>query len=278
MRSLFYNWEGLFEYVTLGYAVVATDYAGLGTAGRHAYLDMLSNATDVVNSVPAAHAAVPNLSQRWLVIGHSQGGVSSLGVAQLEGKIKDPNFLGTVALAGASDLEDAMESVSKANVPLLNGLFAFVIYGAKTVYPEFQVGDVLTGKAFTVFSTSVEDGCSSASGAFSAIPANEMLQPHWRENQYIKQYLDRNRPGAQATYGPLLLVGGGDDVIFTPSAGQKVTQRICAAGGQVQRKLYPGLGHDPVVYGSFKDQMDWIEARFAGKPAPNDCSGSPLKQ
>ena len=35
MKSLFYNWEGLYEYVTLGYAIVATDYAGLGTAGRH---------------------------------------------------------------------------------------------------------------------------------------------------------------------------------------------------------------------------------------------------
>jgi hypothetical protein len=31
MKSLFYNWEGLYEYVMLGYAVVATDYAGLGT-------------------------------------------------------------------------------------------------------------------------------------------------------------------------------------------------------------------------------------------------------
>jgi pimeloyl-ACP methyl ester carboxylesterase len=272
MKSLFYNWEGLYEYVTLGYAVVATDYAGLGTPGRHAYLDMLSNATDVVNSVPAAHAAVHDLSQRWLVIGHSQGGVSSLGVAELEGKIKDPNFLGTVALAGASDLQDAMESVSKANVPVLNGLFAFVIYGAKSVYPELQVKDVLTAKALDVFSTSVEDGCSAASGAFATIPANELLLPNWRENQFIKRYLERNRPGAQPTYGPLLLVGGGDDVIFTPPAGDKVTQRICTAGGLAQRKLYPGLGHDPVVYGSLKDQLDWISDRFAGKPAPNDCS------
>jgi alpha-beta hydrolase superfamily lysophospholipase len=272
MKSLFYNWQGLYVYAVLGYAIVATDYAGLGTAGRHAYLDMQTNATDVVNSVPAAHAAVRNLSQRWLVIGHSQGGVSSLGVAQLESKIKDPNFLGTVALAGASDLQDAMESVLKANLTVLNGLFAFVIYGAKTVYPEFQVKDVLTAKALAVYSASVEDGCSAASGAFSAIPANEMLLPNWRENQYIKQFLERNRPGAQPTYGPLLLVGGGDDPIFTPSAGEKVTQRICAAGGQAQRKLYPGLAHDPVVYGSLKDQMEWIDARFAGKPAPNDCS------
>ena len=272
MKSLFYNWEGLYEYVMLGYAVVATDYVGLGTAGRHAYLDMLSNGTDVVNSVPAAHAAVPGLSQRWLVIGHSQGGLSSLGVAQIEGRIKDPNFLGSVALAGASDLQDAFDSVMKVRLPVLNGLVAFWIYGVKTVYPEFQPKDVLTDKALAIFATSVEDGCSAASGAFAALPTNEMLLPDWSRNEYIKKFLERNQPGSQPTYGPLLLVGGGDDVLFTESAGQKIVQRICAAGGHAQRKVYPGLGHDPVVYGSLKDQMGWIAARFAGKPAPNDCS------
>jgi len=272
MKSLFYNWEGLYEYVMLGYAVVATDYVGLGTAGRHAYLDMLSNGTDVVNSVPAAHAAVPGLSQRWLVIGHSQGGLSTLGVAQIEGRIKDPNFLGSVALAGASDLQDAFDSVMKVRLPVLNGLVAFWIYGVKTVYPEFQPKDVLTDKALAIFATSVEDGCSAASGAFAALPTNEMLQPDWSRNEHLKKFLERNRPGSQPTYGPLLLVGGGDDVLFTESAGQKILQRICAAGGHAQRKVYPGLGHDPVVYGSLKDQMDWIAARFAGKPAPDDCS------
>ena len=271
MKSLFYNWEGLYEYVTLGYAIVATDYAGLGTAGRHAYLDMLSNATDVINSVPAAHAAVPSLSQRWLVIGHSQGGLSSLGVAQLESTIHDPNFLGTVALAGASDLQDALDNVLKMKIPVLNGLIAFWIYGVNTVYPEFEPRDVLTDKALTIFSTSVEDGCSASSGAFAALPTGEMLRPDWSANKYIKKFLERNQPGSQPTYGPLLLVGGGDDVLFTESAGQKVLQRICAAGGHAQRRVYPGLGHDPVVYGSLKDQMDWIAARFAGKPAPDDC-------
>ena len=271
MKSLFYNWEGLYEYVTLGYAIVATDYVGLGTTGRHAYLDMLSNATDVINSVPAAHAAAPGLSQRWLVIGHSQGGLSSLGVAQLESTIHDPNFLGTVALAGASDLQNALDNVLKVKAPVLNGLIGFWIYGVKTVYPEFQPRDVLTDKALTIFSTSVEDGCSASSGAFAALPTGEMLRPDWSANKYIKKFLERNQPGSQPTYGPLLLVGGGDDVLFTESAGQKVLQRICAAGGHAQRRVYPGLGHDPVVYGSLKDQMDWIAARFAGKPAPDDC-------
>lgn len=272
MKSLFYNWEGLYEYVMLGYAVVATDYAGLGTEGRHAYLDMLSNATDVVNSVPAAHAAVPDLSKRWIVVGHSQGGLSSLGVAELEDRTKDPNFLGTIALAGASDLQDGIENALKVKLPVLNGLLAFWVFGVKTLYPELDLKEVLTKKAFAIYETSVEDGCSAASGAFAALPTTEILQSGWDKNKYIKQFLARNRPGTQPTYGPLLLVGGGDDILFTESAGAKVFQRLCVAGGQIQRKVYPGLGHDPVVYGSLRDQVDWINDRFAKRPAPSDCS------
>jgi alpha-beta hydrolase superfamily lysophospholipase len=271
MKTLFYNWEGLFEYVMMGYAVVATDYVGLGTEGRHAYIDMLSNGTDVVYSVPAAHAAVPNLSKKWLVIGHSQGGLSSLGVAQLEATLKDPNFLGTVALAGASDLEDSIESAMGTKEPLLNGLVAFWVYGVETVYPQAEIKDILTDKAADLYARSVVDGCAAASGAFAALPMDNMLKPGWRDNRYVRQFLARDQPGMQPVYGPLLLIGGGDDPIFTPSAEKKVLQRLCAKGARVQSNVYPGLSHDPVVYGSFRDQMDWISARFAERQAPTNC-------
>ena len=274
MKSLFYNWEGLYEYVLMGYAVVGTDYAGLGTEGRHAYLDMLSNGTDVIHSVSAAHAAVSTLSEKWLVIGHSQGGLSSLGVAELEGAIKDPNFLGTVALAGASDLEDGIDAVVRARSPALNGLLGFWVFGAKTVYPELELGDILTKKALAIYSASVTDGCSAASGAFAALATDEMLLPGWKDNRYIKQFLARNQPGIQPTYGPLLLVGGGDDILFTESADKKIFQRLCSSGARVQRNLYPGLGHDPVVYGSLRHQLDWIAARFSGEAAPSNCPSS----
>ncbi|MGF6636631.1 hypothetical protein [Paraburkholderia sp. 35.1] len=151
---------------------------------------------------------------------------------------------------------------------------AFWIYGVKTVYPQFEPRDVLTSKALSIYDTSVEDGCSAASGAFAALPTDELLLPGWRENRYVKLFLARNRPGTQPTYGSILLVGGGDDILFTKVAGQKVFDRICAAGGQVQRKLYPGLGHDAVVYGSLKDQLQWITQRFRGNAVPNDCAAS----
>jgi pimeloyl-ACP methyl ester carboxylesterase len=272
MKSLFYNWEGLYEYVLMGYAVVATDYAGLGTEGRHAYLDMLSNGTDVINSVPAARAAVRTLSEKWLVVGHSQGGLASLGVAELEGAIKDRNFLGTVALAGASDLQDGIGAVVSVRLPALNGLVGFWVFGAKTVYPEIEIEDILTKRALAIYNASVEDGCSAASGAFAALPTKELLLPGWENNKYIKQFLARNQPGMQSTYGPLLLVGGGDDILFTESAGGKIFERLCRSGARVQRNVYSGLGHDPVVYGSLREQLGWIAGRFAGVPAPSNCA------
>jgi pimeloyl-ACP methyl ester carboxylesterase len=274
MKSLFYDWEGLYQYVSLGYAVVATDYAGLGAEGRHAYIDMESNATDVVHSLRAARAAVPALGRRWIAIGHSQGGLSVLGVAQLQARIQDPDYLGTVSLAGASDLEDGIDSMLTIAQPVLNGLMAFIVFGAQTVYPQLDARELLTEQSLPVYSKSVEAGCSASSGAFAAVAPAQMFRPGWKDNVAMRRFLDRNRPGLRPARGPLLLIGGGDDVLFTPDAAQKVHRRYCDAGLRVQRKVYPGLSHDGVVLGSLKDQMAWIAQRFAGVPAPSDCAGA----
>jgi len=272
MKSLFYDWEGLFQYVSLGYAVVATDYAGLGTEGRHAYIDMESNASDVIHSVRAARAAAPALGRRWIAIGHSQGGLSVLGVAQLEARILDPDYLGTVSLAGASDLEDGIDSMLAIGQPVLNGLMAFIVYGAQTVYPQLDPRELLTSESLPVYSSSADEGCSAASGAFAAVATSQMYKAGWKQDPNMRRFLERNRPGLLPARGPILLIGGGDDVLFTPTAGRKVHRRFCDAGVRVQYKVYPGLSHDAVVLGSLKDQMAWIGQRFAGVPAPDDCA------
>jgi len=124
-----------------------------------------------------------------------------LGVAELEFKIKDPNFLGTVVLAGASDLEDGIASVSKTKLPMLNLLVGFWIFGLKTLYPQLNLEDVLTDKALAVYNTSVQEGCSAASGAFAALATDDVLRPGWEKNQYVTEFLARNRPGELPTYG-----------------------------------------------------------------------------
>jgi pimeloyl-ACP methyl ester carboxylesterase len=272
MRSLFYNWEGLYEYVMLGFAVVATDYAGLGTEGRHAYLDMLGNGADVIYSVPAARAAVANLSSNWVVVGHSQGGLSALGAAQLEAARKDLGYLGTVALAGASDLEDLIDAGLAAKASILNGLLAFVVYGVQTVHPQLTTETVLTSTAAKQYSEFVTDGCSAASGAFAALPADGIYRPTWKQNPAVQMSLEQTRPGVRPARGPLLLVTGGADPMFTATSSKIVAERLCSIGERVQRSVYPGLGHDPLVYGSLTEQIEWIKGRFSGAPAPSNCS------
>jgi hypothetical protein len=39
-------------------------------------------------------------------------------------------------------------------------------------------------------------------------------------------------------------------------------------GSTVEYKKYPGLDHDSLVFGSFRDQVRWVRDRFEGKPLP----------
>jgi pimeloyl-ACP methyl ester carboxylesterase len=88
----------------------------------------------------------------------------------------------------------------------------------------------------------------------------------------LQKVLARNRPGVQPVRGPLLLITGGADILFTPAACQKVSARLCGSGARVQRSVYPGLGHYPLVYGSLREQIAWITRRISGEPAPSSCN------
>ena len=98
-RDLSYGWNGLFLYPLLGYAVVATDYAGLGGPGVHQYMWSRAQGNDVAYSVPAARAAVPSLGPTWVGIGHSQGGYAVLRVPNIDAESARAGYLGSVVIA-----------------------------------------------------------------------------------------------------------------------------------------------------------------------------------
>lgn len=57
MKDVYYGTEGLFPMVQVGFAVVAVDYAGLGTEVPHEYTTLAAQANDVINGVAAARPA-----------------------------------------------------------------------------------------------------------------------------------------------------------------------------------------------------------------------------
>ncbi|HZU62362.1 MAG TPA: lipase family protein, partial [Novosphingobium sp.] len=71
-------------WLARGYAVIASDYAGLGTPGVHPYLQYRSEGLSILDGVSAATRALPQLSARRIaVVGQSQGSQAALSAAEL---------------------------------------------------------------------------------------------------------------------------------------------------------------------------------------------------
>src|ERR1700676_5697697 len=118
-------------YVPVGYAVVASDYAGLGTSFPNAALDMRSNALDVIYSIPAARAALPQLGTKWVAAGYSQGGLAAVGVAEAKSEVGDPNYLGAIAISGVAEAQEIFERFARRPE---HSMLVFLAQGVKTVF------------------------------------------------------------------------------------------------------------------------------------------------
>jgi hypothetical protein len=57
-----------------GYAVALADHQGLGVTGIHPYLDSRTAGLNMIDAVRALRRAFPDVSDRWVPVGDSQGG------------------------------------------------------------------------------------------------------------------------------------------------------------------------------------------------------------
>ena len=251
-------------YVNLGYAVVATDYTGLGTSFRNAFLDGPSNATDVIASIPAARAAVPQLGARWIVMAEAEGGLTVVAVAEKENEVRDPDYLGGIAI---SDVASAKEIYEPATAGSSSHMLTSLAYGIKTVYPQFQVSDMLSEKALALY-REIGETCAQATGP--QLPGIETVKPGWESNGFVHQYFGRNDPGQTKAYGPILVISGHADPSKLAAATQAIG-RMCKQGARVEWERYPDLDPGSVIGESVRDQISWIEGRFSGRSAPTNC-------
>lgn len=253
-------------YVNLGYAVVATDYTGLGTRFRNAFLDGPSNAADVINSIPAARAAVPELGQKWVVLGETEGGLAAVAIAEKENEIRDPNYLGAVAI---SDMASVKEIFDQSGAGSSSLMLASLAYGIQTVYPHFQASDILTEKGLALYQD-VEHTCSETRNA-AELSAAQTVTANWQNNPYVHQYFERNRPGQVPAFGPMLVISRDGRAAIVLSATAPAISRMCKQGDRVQWERFPDTDTGSVIGDTVRDQIGWIEARFAGRPPATNC-------
>ncbi|WP_231286596.1 alpha/beta hydrolase [Corynebacterium timonense] len=146
--------EYLNRWLDHGYAVVATDYAGLGTPGAHSYLNGHVAAANVVDSIQAAHQASfgPSLSKRWAVIGQSQGGGVALHVAHRATALSSQlglDYRGAVATGAPAYIEEIVIAAGPTfpPVPLPSGLTTYGLYilaAVEEAHPHLDIDSALT--------------------------------------------------------------------------------------------------------------------------------------
>jgi pimeloyl-ACP methyl ester carboxylesterase len=275
MKDVYYGAEGLMPMVAAGFAVVATDYHGLGTEEPHQYVNKIAQAHDVVYSIPAARAAVPTLGPKWVVDGHSQGGLAAWGVAEAEHDRKDPGYLGAVSVAGVAREVDFFSHLS--NTRGVGFYLAFMAAGIHARYPEFNPHDLLSDGVLEHYTDVTTKGCFYYGYAtYAAAPSGSLLRPQWENSVWIHRFFEGNAVGNAPIGGPLFVIAGEADQTVPIAGVRAAVKQICATKQLVTFRSYPGLDHDPTMENSTPDQLEWIRSRFAGKPATSNCAASGL--
>lgn len=271
MKDVYYGALGLSAMLRAGFAIVATDYHGLGTAGAHQYLDLDAQARDVIYSMPAARRAVPSLGSRWVVDGHSQGGSTAWRVATLESSLRDPDYLGAVSVSGSSSMRALITHLNQS----AGGSFylTYIAYGIHARYPAFAPEAMLTRRALRGYRQATTQGCWYLGYMLYAdVPKGTMLKADWQANPWVRRYLSQAREGTVRLREPIMVLAGEADHTVPFSGERRIAARACRVGSRVDFKGYPGLDHGPTMVESVPDQLRWIRDRFAGKPTPTTCA------
>ncbi|MGY2293081.1 lipase family protein [Pseudomonas sp. SDO528_S397] len=265
------------HWLAQGYAIVATDYQGLGTPGLHPYGLTSPLAYGVLDSIRAVQAAGFDLSARVVVFGQSQGGRAAFATAvYAKDYAPELEIVGVVATgtpyatdrrpAPSAELEQARRSV----VPT----FAYNLLRLSTATlldPSFVPTDYLSERALPAFDLSQHD-------CLHAIEQRVVADGLTFNNSFKrspKPALEQvNRASAYPTLKtdiPVFLgTGGQDRDVFVP--GQKALVRdACQAGDRIEWHFYPQLDHSATVNGSLADSTPFVRKVFAGEHITGNC-------
>ena len=87
----------------------------------------------------------------------------------------------------------------------------------------------------------------------------------------MQQFFARNTVGQKPTYGPLLIISSDADPVVRTGLTARAVTRMCKQRDAVQFHKYQSAEFARVLGDSVRDQLTWIQASFAGRPATGNC-------
>ncbi len=267
------------QVVSEGWALVATDYMGLGTEGPHPYLIGEGQARSALDALLAARQMeAVALGDETVVWGHSQGGHAALWTGILAPSYApDINVLGIAALAPAADLPGFLEAL-----PEITGgsVFAsFVIQAYSEIYDDVEF-DAYVDPAGRTIAREMSKRCLSEPGvAVSVLHALALS----RDRQIfrtdtptgaLRERLIDNVPVGDLP-APVLIGQGLSDTIIDPDVQDAYAAARCAERWNLDYRRYPDRDHLSLVAPDSElvpELIQWTHDRLDGVDQEPDCS------
>ena len=275
--SLSSNLLGSLKYVQvlvdMGYAVAVADYQGLGVKGVHPYTDSRTAGLNMIDSVRALRHTFPDVSDRWVAVGDSQGGGAAWAAdEQARGYAPELDLLGGWAASPSADVSGLVQKAQDGTLtteqrPALQA----AIESLARIHPDLARDDYRRGAAAHYWNVLAD--CTPAMAYRRALGAAALgpgdFAPHsGAAADRLRGYLQAWALPQEPLSAPLYVWYGGKDPFIDAEWTKAAIARACQLGGTVTIEFDPGGGHNPP---DAVQLVTWLADRFGGKPAVNDC-------
>ncbi|KAI6291427.1 hypothetical protein MCOR07_006781 [Pyricularia oryzae] len=285
-QRLDYSWMGPFLYASHGYAVVGTDYAGLGVQIPTAFQYEAGHlhAADVAYSVVAARKAVGHLlSEDWVVVGHSEGGMTAwrtnerLAMPDQDELLKAGRFLGAASIAPAlQPIKLIPREIERAKGGHIEIVSVYLLQALSGLYPEaVKKEDYLTERALSLLPL-IDEGClRSGSTIMSLFNVSDIYKnTSWITGPAMQKWQrEINGAGPHRLAGPMLVVQGDADVLTYAEFAEEDFDATCRQFPESSAEYHrvPGAGHGTSLEASALYYIPWIKALFEGRRPEPGC-------
>jgi predicted esterase len=264
-----YVYPEINAWLKAGYAVLQTDYQGLGGPGVHPYLVGVPEGRSVLDIVRASRSFrfFPKLSNRYLIAGHSQGGHAALFAAGLAASwTPEIKLQGTVAYAPASQLEEQAKLLNLLTSPSpASGLAGLIFRGMSVDFSQVQPTQLLSDPALALYPQTLSQcipyliqsnslgGLAPAALVKSGADLNPLYGVLGEQNPAVK------------TTAPIFLAQGTADTTVLPMFTTQLNGQLTALNDTVDFKTYEGANHSGVIPAAETDVMSFFAQRLPSR-------------
>jgi predicted esterase len=251
-----------------GYAVLRTDYQGLGTEGVHSFLIGTAEGRSMIDIVRATKQLYPRIiSKNYILSGHSQGGHSALFAAGLADSWA-PGFKlkGTVSYAPASHLKEQVGLLPALTDPSgLSALAGLIVRGAETQNSGIVPSSLLNPPAFNLYPNTLTQclGELSSPASLGGLAPSTLLN-NSANNTALLNVLEENNPAVK-TNAPVLLLQGTFDTTVFPFLTDSLDGELKSLGNNVDYRTYPGVNHSGIVSAAQPVVASWMNSKLPAR-------------